>query len=67
MCEKLCCPVTIAHGDQDPVAVLINLIDAQDPEVAHSELDRILLRYAPPEVREAARRLMARAPWWATA
>lgn len=67
MCKKICCPATFDHGDQDPVAAIIDLVDATDPERAHAELDRILICYASTEVREAARRLMDRARWWAVA
>jgi hypothetical protein len=45
----------------------IDSIPGADPERAHSELDSILLKLAPPEVQEAASRLMGRCKWWACA
>lgn len=47
----------------------VNALDAinpeDDPERAHSEADEILLAAVAPEVADAYRRLVTRAPWWA--
>lgn len=45
----------------------LDAIDADDPERAHSEVDRILMQNVPSEIAEAARRVQSRAPWWASA
>lgn len=45
----------------------LDCIDASDPEAAHSQADDVLLEYVPVEVADAYRRVMARAPWWASA
>ena len=49
------------------VAKLDAIDGGRDPEGAHGEADKILLRMVPPEVAAAYRRLVDRARWWATA
>lgn len=51
---------------EEAVAAL-DAMSVADPEAAHGEADEILLKLVPDEVREAYQRLVARAPWWATA
>lgn len=42
-------------------------IDTTDPERAHAQADELLLSCVSPEVRAAYRRVVDRAPWWASA
>lgn len=49
------------------LAEQIDAIPSNDPEMAHGELDRLLLTQAPQDVQEAAHRLMRRCEWWAHA
>jgi hypothetical protein len=50
------------------VAAQLDAIDPTlDPERAHGDAENILLAALGPEVQRAYARLMARAPWWATA
>jgi len=51
----------------EQAAALIDAIDASDPEVAHSLADGIVLDHADPAIRQAYRRLLVRARWWAFA
>ena len=57
--ERITTPVVVAALDA------INPID--DPEAAHSEAEKVLLGALGPEVKAAYDRLVARAPWWASA
>lgn len=51
---------------QEAIADL-DTIPEGDPERAHSEADKILLKMVPPEVRAAYERLTERCSWWAAA
>lgn len=48
-------------------AELLDAIDADDPERAHSEADTVLLLVAPDAVVAAYGRLGGRCRWWACA
>lgn len=49
------------------VVAALDSIPGSDPDVAHSEADRLLLAFVPAEVYDAYRRLVLRCDWWATA
>jgi len=54
----------------DNIAARLAASRLYDPESAHGDADEVLLDaldYAAPEVADAYRRLVASAPWWATA
>jgi hypothetical protein len=46
---------------------LLDEIEVGDPEGAHGEADDILLKCVDPMVKAAYERVVARAPWWASA
>lgn len=45
----------------------LDALPTDDPEVAHSAADDILLAVVPDEVRLAYEGVVARSSWWATA
>lgn len=49
------------------VSALDAIDPAEDPEQAHALAEKVLLAALGPEVRAAYDRLVARAPWWASA
>ena len=49
------------------VAALDAIDPTGDPEAAHGEAEMVMLGALGPEVRAAYDRLVARAPWWASA
>ena len=51
----------------EAVAALDAIDGTRDPEKDHGRADEILLAVAPEAVREAYRRLVERARWWAAA
>lgn len=54
-----------ALGDVATAVDKLDALDASDPEAAHGAVDAILMACVPAEVREAAKRVEQRAPWWA--
>ena len=53
--------------DQSPIVAMLDALDADDPEHAHSAAERVMLDALGPEVSAAYDRLVARASWWASA
>ena len=58
--------IELFRSDMEAVRALDEL-DVSDPEQAHLEADRVLLRRVHPEVAAAYERVTARARWWAWA
>ena len=52
--------------DAATAVFLLDTINAEDPEKAHSDADALLLACVPKAVRDAYERLVARSDWWAS-
>lgn len=56
--------VVLGHGG---IIEELDAIAGDDPEVAHSQADGLLLEAVPTEIRDAYKRLVDRCEWWVDA